>query len=549
MLVDGYLPNPAAIPDLEEEEERAEREERERLHYEIADENFSSQAQQEAEQHEEQIIARILKTSLLGTPPSASPLPASINESEGNAPAVEAASDVKETEDPPPDSPAAGSGTASPSESHPARSAAHQAEQPPGSPQPPADAISRDDLLLGHRQSSLPPLRTIDELLYQRGARAIFDWFERTAAEAAAANAPSTHGEDAAQVVSEAPPRTSLETEAAPSASSSATAPAFNSLLRQPGRLTQASRRLRSEKRVQLRLPGEAVWRRIGIISALALSFLMTGLGLALIPSAAIAYREEISPYSEVLLFDAQSGASNQLADTQHIPLTGAETARFDGVLTASAPASGRRSVPGSPDHLIAFPTQDDVDQIASRLQAQLQLWGAHALQARQEEGDILGPVIAEAEVLAFPPVGTNLPDGVSSFQVSLALHLRATLIPHQALLQATQTRLRQDINQRKPGFAPRPGQTPQITILSVEPAGPGDAALELILRAQVSEMIGPALTPEQARSAIAGMTVHDAEAYLSRQPGITDVSISEQPKWLNRLPIFSARIRIYLEN
>ncbi len=72
---------------------------------------------------------------------------------------------------------------------------------------------------------------------------------------------------------------------------------------------------------------------------------------------------------------------------------------------------------------------------------------------------------------------------------------------------------------------------------------------LELQIQVQASGFMVPALTPAQARAAIAGMSVKSAEAYLRRQPGISHITIMVQPKWLNRLPIFPARIRINLES
>lgn len=76
LLREGYLPNPAALPSLEEEAEaqRAAREEdarRSRLTYEIADERTTTLAQEESEEHEAQIIATILKTSHPFPPPEA----------------------------------------------------------------------------------------------------------------------------------------------------------------------------------------------------------------------------------------------------------------------------------------------------------------------------------------------------------------------------------------------------------------------------------------------------------------------------------------------
>jgi hypothetical protein len=154
--------------------------------------------------------------------------------------------------------------------------------------------------------------------------------------------------------------------------------------------------------------------------------------------------------------------------------------------------------------------------------------------------------MLSDEETATFPAVGVSLPAGISHFQVSVSLHLRATLVRHAALLQAVQQHLRLDVNQEKPGFAP---QSAHLSVLSVRPAGPGEQQLHLLVQVQAAAMLGPALTPEQARAAIAGMTVPEAETYLNHRPGIRAVSISIQPKWLNRLPIFSARIRIILEN
>jgi hypothetical protein len=185
---------------------------------------------------------------------------------------------------------------------------------------------------------------------------------------------------------------------------------------------------------------------------------------------------------------------------------------------------------------------------MAALLRARLQEQGESALRAQGEQGDVLGPIVADEEALAFPDVGTSLPDGVSRFQVSVALHLRATLIRHQALLEATQQQLRLDVSRTRPGFAPRAGEAPKLSVLGVDSAGPGEAQLELLVQIQAAAMIGPDLTPEQVRRAIAGLIVADAEAYLNHRPGLSAISISVQPKWLNRLPIFSARIRIDLE-
>lgn len=483
MLVDGYLPNPAAFPDLEEEAEQAERQEHERLYYEIDDEEQPSQAQQDVEQHEERIIARILKTSHLRASP---PVP--------SAPA----------------------------------------------PEPPADQTDNADPLGQDWQGSLRPMRTIDEMLRERGRGEIFDWFERQAAEATSAGSNSPTGSPPAtrREITVTNLGTEVQTPAPPQTPAS-------SSRRLAGQRAQASKPARPGNRRLPRPPGAGTWRRIGIISALALSLMMTGLGIALIPSAEVGYHEEITPYNDLLIFDAHPAGMPLQTEEQSLPLAGAELARFDGIVTAQASATGQRTAANVPNHLIAFPTQADVDQIANRLQTQLQQWGENALRAQADQGDILGPIIASEETLAFPSVGAGLPDGVSHFRVSVALHLRATLIRHQALLQATQQQLLRNVSRVRPGFAPVQGQTPKLSILSVSPAGPGKAQLELLVRVQADAMIGPALTPEQVRTAIAGKDVLEAQAYLEHWPGITHVSISVQPGWPNRLPVFSARIFI----
>jgi hypothetical protein len=95
LLREGYLPNPAAIPSLEEEAQRAAREEEERrsrLSYEIADEHTPTPAQEEAEEHEAQIISTILKTSRSLTPSKTPNIPQSTapqQQTEGTAHAAE----------------------------------------------------------------------------------------------------------------------------------------------------------------------------------------------------------------------------------------------------------------------------------------------------------------------------------------------------------------------------------------------------------------------------------------------------------------------------
>jgi hypothetical protein len=521
MLVDGYLQNPAALPDLEEEAEREmreEHEEHERLYYEIDDEQ-PSQAQQEAEQHEAEIVARILSTSHLGTssPEPSAPDPLA-EQSASNPPA--ARPDASQ-EDAPPEPPA---------------------------PQPPTRQITESDEHAETRESSLPRLPTVDEMLRQHNRGEIFEWFERQAAEATTALAGSASGAGAAQSAGGALVTTTQAAEAPALVTSQAPAVAKRAE-RLPARIARSLTAPRSRTRARLRLPGMNPWRRIGVVSALALSLLMLGTGFLLVPYADVAYHEEISPYTEALLLDARPAGAGTRTDMQPAVQVPAEVARFDAVLTAQGDATGQRTDPNAPDHLIAFPTQDDVDQAASQLEAQMQQWGEKALRAQARDGDILGPIITDTETRAFPAVGTGLPAGVSRFQVSVALHLRAALIRRAVLLQATQDQIRREVSQVKSGFAPQPGQTPDLSILSVEPAGPGEGQLELLVQVQAHEMIGPDLTPEQVRQAIAGKDVPAAEAYLNQQPGISDVSISVQPKWLNRLPIFSARIRIDLES
>ncbi|HLV99817.1 MAG TPA: hypothetical protein VKT82_14190 [Ktedonobacterales bacterium] len=499
MLVDGYLPNPAATPDLEEEAERAEREEYERLHYEIDEEQQPSRAQQEAESHEERIISRILRTS---QPDLLPPDGGTEGQAEDDLPAL------------PP----------------------RPAEQRTDTPRPPEDRAARDELPGKGLEGSLRPMHTIDELLRERGRAEVFEWFEHQSTQTA-------------KTGSAARSATGLATATPPPEISAPPAPLPESVGRQSTRTAQVVKPTRPRKRIQLRPPGTATWRRAGVIVALALSVLMMGTGLALIPSAEVDYHEEISPYNEALLLDAHPAGFPPWTGAKGAGQARAEMARFDGILTAQALATGQRTAPNAPDHLLAVPTQDDANQAASQLRAQLQQWGEKALHAQAGQGDILGPMLSDEETMAFPAVGTSLPAGVSHFQVSVSLHLRATLVLRAALLQAAMQQLRLDVNRKKPGFAPQPAPALKLNILGVTPAGPGDQRLDLLVRVQTAATIGPALTPEQVRSAIAGWDVPAAEAYLNHQPGITAASISIQPKWLNRLPIFSARIRINLES
>ncbi len=561
MLVDGYLPNPAATPDLEEEEEQSEREELERLHYEIADENHPSQAQQEAEAHEDRIIATILKTSALNAPnpPAEAPadtpsLPAdSTSQRQTSSSREEGADDDASTEpreeEAPPKPPAPGEDVST-------SSASNGTEQPP----PPAasrtlfsqitaNAAPRPIPPINLWEQGIRPLPTIDALLHERGGADIFDWFARTALQAAAARSRASDTAGATLPTGSAAPATRASIDAAPPTPSPTqlTDPRDkHGHLRQTVHIVTATT---PGKRAQPPQPRSVPWQRIGIIGILLLSLLMTCAGLALIPSAEVRYRLEIIPYNETLVLDARPHGLPQMASAQNRAQAPAQIARFDGVLTAYAPATGRRSAPGESNDQLVFPTQADIDQAIGLLRERLRALGDETLRVQQAPGDILGPAISDEQVLASPSAGTTLPAGVFTFQASLALHLRATLIRHQALIQATEYQLHQDVSQIKPGFTLESGEPLQLSIQDVAPAGPGENGLELLVRIQATAMIGPALTPEQARSAIAGISVPDAEAYLHRQPGITDVSISVQPNWLNRLPIFSARIRINLES
>jgi hypothetical protein len=497
MLEDGYLPNPAATPDLEEEEELAAREEEEeRLFYEIDDEEPPSRAQQEAERHEEQITTRILTSRSLGPAQPEPPAPAS---------------------------------------------------------QPPEQHAASNEQATQHTQNweaSLRPMRTIDDLLRERGRGEVFDWFQRQATPAGTASA-SSHNTSTTKTAVETLAPTSPAADAPAPARHQPPATAPGHPRRWLGMRARLPKPTLPRLRGQPRPPGPAPWRRfgiIGVIGALTLSLLMTGTAIALIPSAQVILREEISPYNETLLLDARPAGLPLQAEPQPDALASAEVARFDGVVTAPALATGQRAAPNDPNHLLAFPTVADVDEMADHLRALAQQWGEQALKTQAGPDDILGPIITNEQTLAFPPIGASLPDGVSRFRVSVAIHLQATLLRHAALLQATQQQVRADVNRARPGFAPQLDQSPHVSILSVEPAGPGAAQLELLVRVQVQAMIGPALTPDQARQAIAGKDVDEATAYLQQQPGVTQVFISVQPKWPNRLPIFSANIRIVLE-
>jgi hypothetical protein len=176
VLVDGYLPNPGAMPSLEEEEERAEREEPERLRYEIADENALSQAQEEAEAHEASIIATIRKTSASGSQldPSAAPANPTDRTKMSASSADPPKGERQRKERPPARSDADGDAPSSPDSDHtalrPSRGAhlpsSHEEEQgwEPGTRKEEQDR-------------RLHSMRTIDELLAERGQADIFEWF------------------------------------------------------------------------------------------------------------------------------------------------------------------------------------------------------------------------------------------------------------------------------------------------------------------------------------------------------------------------------------
>ncbi|HEX6776962.1 MAG TPA: hypothetical protein VF099_02120, partial [Ktedonobacterales bacterium] len=288
--------------------------------------------------------------------------------------------------------------------------------------------------------------------------------------------------------------------------------------------------------------------RRLSIILILAISLLMTGFGLVLLPSAQVSYRVAIESYSETLTLDAQPGTNSRSGAAQTGTFVPAVVAQFDGVLSAQTPATGHQTgTAGSSQQ--AVPTQSDVDQAASILRERLKALGQTALLAQIHSGDIAGPVFASEQILALPSIGTPLPDGISAFQVSLALHLRQMVVRQQTLQQAVWNRMNKDVAQSIHGFTLASGQKLALNVVTGAAPGTGTDLPGLRLFIHAGGTIVPALTPDQARAAIAGMSVDNAESYLRHQPGISAVSIVVLPKWLNRLPIFSARIRIKLES
>jgi hypothetical protein len=168
---------------------------------------------------------------------------------------------------------------------------------------------------------------------------------------------------------------------------------------------------------------------------------------------------------------------------------------------------------------------------------------------AQIRSGDTSGPVFTTEQLLALPSIGTPLPDGIRTFQVSLALHLRQVVVRRQTLQQAVWTRMNKDVAQDIHGFTLASGQKLALNVVTGASPGAGTDLPGLHLFIHAGGTIVPAMTPDQARAAIAGMSVDSAESYLRQQPGISAISIVVLPKWLNRLPIFSARIRIKLES
>jgi hypothetical protein len=500
MLVDGYLPNPGATPGLDEAEELATRD-AEWLRYEIVDESHPDQAQREAEAHEAHIIARIRSTSAMG----------------------------------PEDAPF----TATPQADTPELPAA----TPPGAEEQ------------SEQGGRLRPMRSIDELIHERGRADLFEWL---AAQAAGPTSVKPDSDNQGQVSTPGADRIG------DAANKEQTQPqGLSSLPKQRplARLTAAPTPFRQRKQrppdqraLQFREDNRPAWtvaillKRIAVVFILALSLAMTCLGLALLPSAQVSYRVAVEPYSESLTLDAQPAANSRSDATQAGTFFPAAIAQFDGILVAQTPATGhQQTTAGGSQPLV--PTQSDVDLAASLLRERLKALGQAALLAQIHPGDISGPVDATEQILALPPVGTPLPDGTSAFQVSLALHLRQVVARQQTLQQAVWTRMNRDIARYKHGFTLASSQKLALNVVTSAPPVIGTDLPALHLFIQAGGMIVPALTPDQARAAIAGLSVDDAKRYLRQQAGISDISIMILPKWLNRLPIFSVRIRIKLES
>ena len=488
MLVDGYLPNPGATPGLDEAEELTTQD-ADWLSYEIVDESHPDQAQREAEAHEAHIIARIRTTSAIGpevTPPTAT---------------------TPQVDTPEP-----------------------RAAIPPGMEEQPEQG------------GRLRPMRGIDELIREHGRSDLFAWF-------AAEVAGSTPGK---------PDNTSEAANKERARSQGQSSPPgqrpFARLAAAQTPFRQRQQRPPDQRVLQFKQDNRPTWsaamllRRIGAAGILVLSLAMTCVGLALLPSAEVSYRVAVEPYSESLTLDAQPATPNRPDTAQAGTVFPAAVAQFDGVLVAQALATGhQQTTAGSAQPLV--PTQSDVNLAASLLRERLQALGQAALLTQIHPGDIAGPVVATEQILTLPAVGTPLPDGVIAFQVSLALHLRQVVARQQALLQAVWNRLNKDVARYKHGFTLASGQKLALSVVSGIPPVIGTDLSALHLFIQAAGMIMPALTPDQARAAIAGKSVDDAKNYLRQQAGISDISIVILPKWLNRLPIFSARIRIKLES
>ncbi|HEU5199998.1 MAG TPA: hypothetical protein VFU32_10185 [Ktedonobacterales bacterium] len=501
MLVDGYLPNPGATPGLDEAEELASQE-ADWLSYEVVDESHPDQAQRESEAHEARIIARIRTTSAMepeSTPPAAT-------------------------------MPQAGAPEAS-------------AETSPGAEAAPEQGVR------------LRPMRSIDELIHERGRADLFEWLATQAAGSSLVKPDSdsqaqtpTPGADAA---SNASNREQTRPQGQPSPPGQRP---FTRLIVTRTQFRQRKQRLPDQRTPQFREDNHPAWsaarlmRRIGVVFILALSLTMACFGLALLPSAEVSYHVAVEPYSETLTLDAQPATNSRPGAAQTGTFFPAAVAQFDGVLVAQASATGHQpTTEGGSQPLV--PTQSDVDRAASLLRERLKALGQAALLTQIHPGDIAGPVVATEQIVALPAVGTPLPDGTSAFQVSLALHLRQVVARQQTLQQAVWNRMNRDVAQYKHGFTLASGQKLALNVASGASPVTGTNLPALHLFIQADGMIVPALTPDQARAAITGMPVDSAQRYLSQQAGISNISIVILPKWLNRLPIFAVRIRIKLES
>lgn len=500
MLVDGYLPNPGATPGLDEAEELASQE-AEWLSYEVVDESHPDQAQREAEAHEARIIARIRTTSAMGP---------------DGAPLTEA-------------TPQAGT------------------PEGPAKPSPNAEAQAEQ----GRR---LRPMRSIDELIHEHGRADLFEWLATQAAGAASAKPDNDNQEQIPTPGADRIGDAANKEQAQPQGPSSPKQRPLTRLIAAPTQFRQRKQRLPDQSTLQFREDNRPTWtiaillKRIAVVFILALSLAMTCSGLALLPSAQVSYRVAVEPYSESLTLDAQPPASSRPGAAQAGTFFPAAVAQFDAILVAQAPATGhQQTTAGGSQPLV--PTQSDVDLAANLLRERLKALGQAALLTQIHPGDIAGPVVATEQIVALPPVGTPLPEGASSFQISLALHLRQVVARQQTLQQAVWTRMNRDIARYKHGFTLASGQKLALNVAPGASPITGTDLPALHLFIQAAGSIVPALTPDQARAAIAGMSVDDAKRYLHQQAGISDISIMVLPKWLNRLPIFSARIRIKLES